>query len=364
MHKVVHILACGKSGGIETLVAEYAKKSSHNNYFVFVWEDGYYEQQIRECGCNTYLLDAGRTGSFKATQELIAIIKSIKPDVIVTHHGSPMIRVYVTLLSFLFRRIPVLMYVHCDAKDELNGSNGAARKVINITAAKNAKRIIAISNYVKKSIIANFKARPEKIEVVYNGVNVSRFAERCLSAHDPVRLVFVGRLVKVKGVQIALEAIKICEENGYNLSFTIVGDGEYREQLEKTAKELAVDKNCSFVGTRRDVPQILANSDVFVHSCIWEEGFGIGIVEAMAAGKICVCSNSGAIPEIITDGVDGFLAEKGNPKALAEVIMKAIDNRERWECIQSRAIMTAHKFDMKKFVEQLDEVVEEVADER
>ena len=176
-------------------------------------------------------------GSFKATQELIAIIKSVKPDVIVTHHGSPMIRVYVTLLSILFRRIPVLMYVHCDAKDELSGNNETARKVINITAAKSAKRIIAISNYVKKSIIVNFKARAEKIKVVYNGVNVSRFAERCLSAHDPVRLVFVGRLVKVKGVQIALEAIKICKENGYNLSFTIVGDGEYRERLEKTAKE-------------------------------------------------------------------------------------------------------------------------------
>ena len=255
------------------------------------------------------------------------------------------------------------MYVHCDAKDELSGNNETARKVINITAAKSAKRIIAISNYVKKSIIVNFKARAEKIKVVYNGVNVSRFAERCLSAHDPVRLVFVGRLVKVKGVQIALEAIKICKENGYNLSFTIVGDGEYRERLEKTAKELALNQNCSFVGTRRDVPQILANSDIFVHSCIWEEGFGIGIVEAMAAGKICVCSNSGAIPEIITDGVDGFLAEKGNPKALAEVIMKAIDNKEQWEHIQNRAIMTAHKFDMEKFVAHLDKVIEEVADE-
>ena len=364
MHKVVHILACGKSGGIETLVAEYAKKSSHDNYFVFVWEDGYYEQQIRECGCDTYFLDAGKAGSFKATQELIAIIKSVKPDVIVTHHGSPMIRVYVTLLSILFRRIPVLMYVHCDAKDELSGSNVIARKAINIAAAKRAKRIIAISNYVKKSIITNFKARPEKIEVVYNGVNVSRFDGMCLSAHDPVRLVFVGRLVKVKGVQIALEALKSCKDRGYRLSFTIVGDGEYREQLEKTAKELEVDKYCSFVGTRRDVPQILANSDIFVHSCTWEEGFGIGIIEAMAAGKICVCSNSGAIPEIITDSVDGFLAEKSNPKALAEVIMKAIDNRERWESIQNRAIMTAHKFDMEKFVAHLDEVVEEVADER
>lgn len=91
MCTVLHILACGKSGGIETLVSEYARESSHDNHFVFVWEDGYYEKKIREGGCSTYFLDAGKTGSFNATQELIKIVTNVKPDVIITHHGSPMI---------------------------------------------------------------------------------------------------------------------------------------------------------------------------------------------------------------------------------------------------------------------------------
>ena len=180
MCTVLHILACGKSGGIETLVSEYARESSHDNHFVFVWEDGYYEKKIREGGCSTYFLDAGKTGSFNATQELIKIVTNVKPDVIITHHGSPMIRVYVTLLSLLFHDIPVLMYVHCDAKDELNGNNRVARKVINFAAAKSSRKIIAISDYVKRSVVTNFKAKPEKIEVVYNGIDISRFSEKKL----------------------------------------------------------------------------------------------------------------------------------------------------------------------------------------
>lgn len=364
MCTVLHILACGKSGGIETLVSEYACESSHDNHFVFVWEDGYYQKKIRECGCSTYFLDAGKTGSFNATQELIKIVTNVKPDVIITHHGSPMIRVYVTLLSLLFHDIPVLMYVHCDAKDELNGNNRVARKVINFAAAKSSRKIIAISDYVKRSVVTNFKAKPEKIEVVYNGIDISRFSEKNSSAHNPVRLVFVGRLVKVKGVQIALEALKICIEKGYNLSFTIVGDGDYRAQLESDAENLRIEKYCKFVGIREDVPQILADSDIFVHSCIWEEGFGIGIVEAMAAGKVCICSNSGAIPEIITDGVNGYLSEKGNSKALAEAIMTVVDNKDNWENIQIRARTTAYKFNMMNFVSRLDKVVEDIMDER
>lgn len=364
MRKILHILACGKSGGIETLVAEYAKESRHNNYFVFVWEKGYYEKKIREYGCNTYFLDASKNGLIKSTKKLIDLVSNIQPDIIITHHGSPMIRVYVTLLTLFFRNIPVLMYVHCDAKDELTGNNKSIRRVINIAAAKSAKKIIAISDYVKGSILINFKAKPEKIEVIYNGVDVNRFNERNLSVHNPIQLIFIGRLVKVKGVQIALQALKICVEKKYNLSFTIVGDGVYRTQLENFSKELGIDKYCLFVGTRTDISQILSKSDIFIHSCIWDEGFGIGIIEAMAAGKICICSNSGAIPEIITDGIDGYLVEKGKPSVLADTIMAVVENIDQWESIQKRAIMTAHKFDMHRFVTRLDEFTEEMVDEQ
>ena len=143
-----------------------------------------------------------------------------------------------------------------------------------------------------------------------------------------------------------------------------VGDGDYRAQLESDAENLRIEKYCKFAGIREDVPQILADSDIFVHSCIWEEGFGIGIVEAMAAGKVCICSNSGAIPEIITDGVNGYLSEKGNSKALAEAIMTVVDNKDNWENIQIRARTTAYKFNMMNFVSRLDKVVEDIMDER
>lgn len=364
MHKVLHILACGKSGGIETLVAEYARESQHKNYFVFVWEDGFYEKKIREYGCNTYFLDAGKKGTIKSTKELFKIVSEIRPEAIVTHHGSPMIRVYVTLLTLFYRQTPVLMYVHCDAKDELKGSNKIARKVINVMAAKSAKRIIAISQYVKKSVIENFNASPNKIEVIYNGVDVARFSKKCMAAHDLVRLVFIGRLVQVKGVQVALQALKICLDRGMNISFIIVGDGSYKAQLETLASELEIDEHCRFAGMRTDVPAILEDADIFVHPCVWEEGFGIGIVEAMAAGKICICSNSGAIPEIITEGVNGYLVDKGNPEALAGAIALAIENKNQWKNMQEQAIQTAQKFSTNRFVKCLDASVEEIIDER
>lgn len=363
MHKVLHILACGESGGIETLVAEYAKESRHDNYFVFVWEEGYYEKKIREYGCNTYFLDASKNGSFKSAQQLIKLVTDIRPQAIIAHHGSPMIRVYVTLIALFYHKIPVFMYVHCDAKEELTGSNKIARKIINIVAVKSARRVIAISEYVKESIVKNFNAIPEKIEVIYNGIDVSRFSERNLLIHNPVRLVFVGRLVKVKGIQIALQALKICADKNFEFLFMIVGDGEYRSQLEDISKEFGVNNYCTFTGVRTNVPQILENSDIFIHPCIWEEGFGIGIVEAMAAGKICICSNSGAIPEIITDGVDGYLVEKGNPNALAEAIMCTIEKKDNWESMQKQAIATAKKFGMSRFVSRLDESIEEIIDE-
>lgn len=364
MRKVLHILACGKSGGIETLLSGYAGKSRQENHFVFVWEKGYYEEKIKEQGCDTYFLDANKNGFLGSAKKLLELIADIQPEIIVTHHGSPMIRVFVTLLRLRYHnKIPVLMYVHCDARDELTGRNKLFRQIVNIAAAKSAVRVVAISQYVKKSIIQNFKAKPEKIEVIYNGVDISQFANRNAAAHTPVRLVFIGRLVEVKGVQIALQALKICIEERRALSFSIVGQGAYQNRLEKMAQELGIAQYCVFMGARRDIPEILVESDIFIHPCVWEEGFGIGIVEAMAAGKICICSRSGAIPEIITDGVDGYLVEKGNPKALADAIMLAIKNKDGWSGIQDRAAQTACLFSMERFVSRLDDLIEEIANE-
>lgn len=364
MLKVLHILACGGFGGAERLIADYARYSQHDNYFVFVWEDGHYEEVIRGYGCTTYYLDAKRIGSIKATRKLLEIISDIHPDAIVTQHGSPMIRAYATMLTKRYPGIPVLMYEHCDPKDELNKNHPIARKMINVAAVRNAAKIIAISNFVKDGVVRYYEADPDKVEVIYNGVDTSRFADCNIAIHDPVQLIYVGRLERAKGVQIALQAVKICIDHGYQLSYRIVGDGVYRSDLEELARRLGVVSYCEFTGTRTDIPELLQDADVFVHSCIWEEGFGIAIVEAMAAGKICVCSNAGAIPELITDGANGYLVERGNPEALARRIMLLIDDPNHWSSIQKQAIQSASRYDVQVFVSRLDELLQETVHDR
>lgn len=178
-----------------------------------------------------------------------------------------------------------------------------------------------------------------------------------------MKIVFVGRLVKVKGIQFAIEALSNLASD-IPWEFHIVGDGAYRDTLQNLVQEKHLENSVSFWGSRDDVPAILAQMDIFLHPCTWEEGFGIGIIEAMAAGKLCICSNSGAIPEIITDGVDGYLVEKCNAAALTETLEKVMRHREAWHEVQQNAKKTAQKYSAEKFAQNLDNLIEQGRDRR
>ena len=95
-----------------------------------------------------------------------------------------------------------------------------------------------------------------------------------------------------------------------DFEFQIIGDGPYKTKLESLVKEQHLENKVVFLGTRYDVSQLLEKADIFVHVPIIEEGFGITIVEAMASGKLCICSNSGAISEIIENDGNGFLVNE------------------------------------------------------
>lgn len=87
----------------------------------------------------------------------------------------------------------------------------------------------------------------------------------------------------------------------------------------------------------------------------WEEGFGITVIEALAAGKVCIVANSGAMPEIITDGVDGFIVEKGNVMELANCLMEL--GKEKINIIRENAKQKATCFSMKKYCSTLDRLI-------
>lgn len=250
----------------------------------------------------------------------------------------------------------VVAYAHCEAEDMLSGSGKLSIKdKIIVHSFANSDKVIAISSAVRSSLIECFGLQENKICVVYNGVDLSRFKPNYnCEMHNPIRLLYVGRLVKEKGVQNILFALSKLSEKSDNWSFDIVGAGEYRNNLEDYTKKLGLTKKVQFLGTRDDIPEILEKHDIFVHMPAYEEGFGITIIEAMAAGLVCVCAGRGGIPEIIENNISGILVYSNQElcDALAEIFM--YKDQETLCKIRRNAIRRAENFDIKIFSKNLD----------
>lgn len=373
--KVMHLLAAGGTGGIETLCKDYVGKSVHENTFVCIWgKNGKTYLDMKNNGADIIQLCASKRHPFQTLKDIDKICNERKIDIVIAHHAAPLSYLY--LLWIKHRKLPIktIVYAHGNAVDmcHIHIKKGLfLRKFILKYTLRKTDKIFAISYSVKKSLIDYLKAKPEKIEVIYNGVDVDRFRysngiNRDL--HRNIKLIYVGRLIQEKGVQLTLKALsKVSIDLPW--SFDIVGDGEYRPLLEKLVNELGISNKVSFMGTRSDIPELYEKADVFIHMPIWEEGFGIALVEAMSAGMVCISAASGAIPEIIDDKENGFLVEKENIDQLAITITNVcnIFLSDKNSCefnminrIKNNAYQKAQRFTIKIFSEKLDFLVKNI----
>lgn len=353
---VMHILSSGFNGGIEVMLANYVRYTNLNHIFVFVWDKGPNYDWIVEQGFKTYFLDCHSKGPLKTARSAIAIARNEDPAVIVTHHGNA----YVRFLGELARKNTSkkihYYYSHSDCFSQVLVSDGFKSKILNTLnkyCIKKATKIIAISEAVKKSIHECYGIDYNKIVTIYNGADIKSFDYPPHIKEDTIHIAYAGRLVEEKGVQVTLEALCLLPET-VKWDFTVVGDGVFRDKLEKLTCEYGIAEKVFFKGNRTDVHRQIQNSDIFIHACLCEEGFGVGIVEAMAAGKICIASKAGGIPEIIDDCQNGFLFEKGNSLELLKLIENIISDVDSWEKIQINAKIKAQMFGIANFAHELD----------
>ncbi len=121
----------------------------------------------------------------------------------------------------------------------------------------------------------------------------------------------------VKRTDDVVRAFAALRARGVDACLCIVGDGPDREQVERRAHELGVMRDCLFLGYQEDVARFFAVFDAFVLSSV-NEGTPVVAIEALAAARPVVATRVGGVPDVVTDGVDGFLVEQGDVDALAE----------------------------------------------
>jgi glycosyltransferase involved in cell wall biosynthesis len=147
-----------------------------------------------------------------------------------------------------------------------------------------------------------------------------------LPLHGPV-MGAVGRLSPEKGQSVLLRALPSVLATFPDAICVVAGEGPARDDLESEARRLGIRERVVFLGFRRDVPVVLAALDLFVQPSLYE-GFGLSLLEAMAAELPIVASRVGGIPELIEDGVTGVLVPPDAPAALSEAILRLLRDRD------------------------------------
>jgi glycosyltransferase involved in cell wall biosynthesis len=141
-------------------------------------------------------------------------------------------------------------------------------------------------------------------------------------------MAIIGRLHEPKGhVDLLAALATIPAERRRNLTCLVVGDGELRGLVEHEVQRLGLSEWVQLTGIRRDVPQLLAELDIFVMSSRWE-GLPISLLEAMANGVACISTAVGGVPGVIKDGYNGLLVEARNTSAMASGLQQLLTDKD------------------------------------
>jgi L-malate glycosyltransferase len=187
-----------------------------------------------------------------------------------------------------------------------------------------ATGVIANAEAIKKQLINRDGLQPEKIWVIHNGLDLKRFdAPSGLCAgvpveHGKVTVAVVANLRPEKGHLVFLKAVQRLMKSKPDSQFLIVGDGPMREAIETTVKELGLTGSVQLTGGVTNVPSLLRSVDIVVLASLKNEGLPNAVMEAMAAGKPVIATDTGGTAELVVDGLTGYVVLPGNSDMLAE----------------------------------------------
>jgi glycosyltransferase involved in cell wall biosynthesis len=308
-------------------------------------------------------------GQSSAALGLIKHVPKINTPVVSIYHGT-IIGEFLTRIQNI-QGIKDLARVGIDAVYVLYNFFGRQREFVT-----HSKKVIAVSNFVKESLLNETYVESENVGVIYNGVDPEKFLQKLEislpsnKGSNPeksklVRLVYVGQIYKSKGLADLLLAVKkvIDNQSDFNLSLDLFGDGNYVAELKNQISELTLSK---IVNMRGKVPyseilKSLSNYDIFVIPSRRKEGFPMTIVEAMFSGLPVIGANIGGIPEAIENESSGLLYESGNIDELSLAITRLlVDSGLRKQMGQNARKIAHERFTLDIMLDKYERVLKEV----
>jgi len=240
-------------------------------------------------------------------------------------------------------KLPIVATIHATEEGRNNGIHNDMQRYIHeqeYWLTYEAWRVIVCSEYMRGEVGRSFNCPPDKVDVIYNGVNAEKFAFEWSAAEkaayraqfarpDEQIVMYVGRFVREKGIHVLLDAAGTILARQPNTKFVIVGGGN-RDRFEKFVDWYGLRDKVLFTGfmANRSLWQLYRVADIAVFPSLYEP-FGIVALEGMAAGAAVVCSDAGGLREVVKHDITGTLSFADNPESLAWAVLQALEDPEK-----------------------------------
>jgi glycosyltransferase involved in cell wall biosynthesis len=206
------------------------------------------------------------------------------------------------------------------------GAESRAYLALERAAARWCRFLVAVSAAERQAGLARRVGRREQYRVIMNGIALEPYAGE---PHPlPGRIVFVGRLRSPKRADLAVRALALVRRTVPEATLDVVGDGPLQDELRELAAREGVAESIGWLGTRSDVPELLAGAACLVLASDYE-GCPLTVLEAMAAGLPVVATAVGGVPELVVEGKTGLLVPPRQPEPIASALETILASPER-----------------------------------
>ena len=259
---------------------------------------------------------------YRAVCECLKALRETRPDILTCHSSKAGI---VGRIAARFAGIPSVFTAH-------NWTFGKGAPplwrilywAIEWLAGKLGQHIITVSDFGRRQALSAMIAKGDYITAVNNGMPDISLPPRTVTTDGTAHLTMIARIGWPKDHALLIRALSELKNHAWILNFVGGGDTTHLRALAKTC---GIEERVTFMGERRDIPDLLAQTDIFILTSVWE-GFPLSILEAMRTGLPVIASDAGGVSEAVKHGINGFLIPTGAIKELKESLRKLLEDED------------------------------------
>jgi len=338
MPTVLHMISGDLWAGAEVMAYHLLKglqKFEELDIQVVLLNEGRLSEEIRNLGIRAHVVDESRNSLVSTFRTMREILRKEKPDIIHSHGYK------VNILSYLMPKMPGRKY---------NPRYQFISRLNLFLLSRYFHRVVGVSGEIKKAFVKQYRFREDKVGVIHNGIEIPD-SPVTRDNNEYFVIGSSGRLFPVKNYAFMIEIARVMRKKTNRIRFALAGDGPEMIKLKALVSRYHLDDVFTFRGHLQNISLFYQGLDLYLNTSI-NEGIPMSVLEAMAHKLPVVAPRVGGFPEIVDDGVQGYLLEERNPEAFAEKCLFLSDNEPlRQEMSEAARKKVEQRFSMEQMAQ-------------